>query len=759
MRGHNDSPSTHSSTAMTTRKHSTRQRFGLYGLFVIYGGIPLQLGVLAFLGFLWSQQQAQNDDQDNPLAWRVIVLNSWMAPTITLSTLLIRIIVGFQLVISTSLAAGLILETPAGVVFENAAKVSVLRAYNGGPWDMVWLTLQRLPRGFHFNSWEVLMLLSYLFSLGLQFSSTLLVSDLKTSTIRSDPMSQRLAVFDTSGRFLEGNGNFPWLKSPGTWSTFAEARADNRSVAEGVSDTGTIFRAFLPFEAQNRLRLLSYDGPAMTQQARTICVPADPGPSNGIWNITGTEVPSQFAATGRVTASMEPFLRGGFTFYERDLFGPFASTSLGIVDENAQMPSIPFSCPFGTLTELGRRVKGDSIETSTIICSLGDPGLDRFLLLKTTGHPKFWSAKLNSHHLRYKNTTGSWSHFVPFDRNSGVEDRNVTLSASICGLKHNHTMRTISATTRTPPTELPLSWNNHSQTWNTDSLLHLLGTSPSPLPPTSRGLLTLTSPPVPQDISRDIRTNFEAFWSDDTSRAMGEALYRGISSLTRTTHFAQPWNTSLMFCTWCDNIASVETNNGVALAHPANVVLLQAAMNATGESPALALDALWMTWSMVLYLNVVGQFDGAGEEDSTIVWATPVLVAGRWVGFVAVAGMLVGHVLLVLIIAGGFAKWTRCSFAYGLWQAVAQVAVAKEVREVLGEVTAATDGEVVRVIEEKGLEKPQTERTNSTVGNRERPQRAQSPVPPQTTEGEVNEGHSKSSTHTTRITSAMPGLI
>lgn len=125
-------------------KTSMRKRIGTYGLVVVIGGIPFQLGIMAFLGYLWSQQ-ARGESETGQTVWRTIVLHAWMAPTITLCSAVLRAIVGVQLVVCTALLAGLMLETGASR-FEDAARLSILRAYNSGPLDIVLLAVQHLPK-------------------------------------------------------------------------------------------------------------------------------------------------------------------------------------------------------------------------------------------------------------------------------------------------------------------------------------------------------------------------------------------------------------------------------------------------------------------------------------------------------------------------------------------------------------------------------------------------------------------------------------
>lgn len=211
--------SDHADTESLRRwKTSMRKRIGTYGLVVVIGGIPFQLGIMTFLGYLWSQQ-ARGESETGQTVWRTIVLHAWMAPTITLCSVVLRAIVGVQLVVCTALLAGLMLETGASR-FEDAARLSILRAYNSGPLDIVLLAVQRLPK-IRLSMPELIAAALLLVGTALQFASTLLVSGLGDAVIPSDPESRRVPVVDRSGLFVQANGHYMWTKHPGVWPTTA----------------------------------------------------------------------------------------------------------------------------------------------------------------------------------------------------------------------------------------------------------------------------------------------------------------------------------------------------------------------------------------------------------------------------------------------------------------------------------------------------------------------------------------------------------
>lgn len=668
-------------------KTGLEERLGTYGFIVTVIGIPLQLSIAAFLGYLWYQQQPgeQPGSDANQRLWRQIVLNQWMAPTITLATVVIRLVVGAQLALCTALAAGLILETGA-VRFQDGPKLSILRAYNGGPFDIVWIVLQRLPQQWRLSAVEGLVIVLYVVGLVLQFSSTLFVSDLGETVVHSNAVSQKVPVFDSTGTFVKANGFGMWTKSPVSWPTFAESRNDTGWLTGELSYTGTITRAFLPFEAHDRLLLRSYEGAALVQTARTICVPAEL--SNATFNGSNN--------TGQIT------LRGGIS---NNFDGParlwFNTTIHGAKVVGANTSPVPFECPFYQASlsgELG--VNRDGLMAA--ICAVGgplsnstdftfgvkQPGFRLFAFFNTVGSYYGWT-RTDGHLQRTANENG-WATYHPVG--GLAEEEPMKLAASVCSFRYEHKLEIISASIPREPEEYKLGWDDDIQGWNIDPILRHLGVMGETSDLSNRGLFRLDSHKVERSVPG----------KDKTTKEIDLAFDRGISMRLNATQYPS-FNTSLIFCTTCTG--SFRDDN----VHPAHTLLLGAALNAT-NNPAAALDALWATWSQTIYHSAVGQFKGTngggtGSENSTMVWATKVLAPRRWTGFAIGAGLLVCHVFVTVIIVLLFAMRTEHSFRGGLWQALAQAVSGDHVIEVLEHVSAVPDSKVQSLVKLAGLEK------------------------------------------------------
>ena len=114
---------------------------------------------------------------------------------------------------------------------------------------VVRLLLARHPTRLFRSLPGFLVTLLLLVGTALQFTSTLLVSDLGDDRVPSDPDTEAVAFSDSVGTFVTANSDYLWTKSLGTWPTYAEARSGNGGLGAEVSDTGTILRAFLPFDS------------------------------------------------------------------------------------------------------------------------------------------------------------------------------------------------------------------------------------------------------------------------------------------------------------------------------------------------------------------------------------------------------------------------------------------------------------------------------------------------------------------------------
>ncbi|KAK5637426.1 hypothetical protein RRF57_013138 [Xylaria bambusicola] len=248
-----------------------KESLGLSGSLTVIGGSIVALGLLSFLMFLWFGHGGR-ESANATWVWRQIALRGWMTQSITLASLGLRFTISMQSAVCTSMLAALVLErklTPK----PNVAWFSIIRSTNDGPLKMVRMMLssKTLVRSVEF--W--LLFLLAVTTLGLQFASTILLSDIVDSAIVSDmDQTQMPDLFDPSGADLSViNWLFGAMKP--VYGIFGELDVDYNVLpdARGLSQTGLVQRAFLPLDRPNdRVSTRYFKGNAIVMSSKTACM-------------------------------------------------------------------------------------------------------------------------------------------------------------------------------------------------------------------------------------------------------------------------------------------------------------------------------------------------------------------------------------------------------------------------------------------------------------------------------------------------------
>lgn len=255
-----------------------------------------------------------------------------MTQAITLSSVTLRLIVSTQSAVCTSMIAALFLESRS-VRRALVPWFSVMRGINDGPWKL--LELVASSRSFTaFRSFEMwLTLLMIIVTLGLQFSSTILLSDLSELQIVGDTNTTQVNSLIPS---LEPNttiyitSSFV-LEMPPIYPTFGEAQnmfsADPTS--DGLSNTGLIQRALLPASSDSdRMAVRKYDGNAIILNSQVACMRP---------NISVRFKPTPFPYYDRLGWVVEGELNYDMTFQNAKIDpGSFCSTG--------KCDGLPFNC-------------------------------------------------------------------------------------------------------------------------------------------------------------------------------------------------------------------------------------------------------------------------------------------------------------------------------------------------------------------------------------------------------------------------------
>lgn len=248
--------------------HQPPKKISWWLWFIIFNSFITLSGAVTFLSWLWFQ-----DREDT--TWRRVMLSGRSTQAITLTGVLIRAAIGSLTAIMTSMIASIAIERH-GVPKSAIAEVSIARFTNAGPRSFSKLLLS----GATFKGWiRILTAISLLLFLASEFTSTLLVADLRESRVSSfnQNMSYGFTLVESVGTETRpmlpiGSAFNYWLNKPSSSEIFAEYSQPGK-FGEDFHDTGPSIRAFLPVALQSeREALRSFRGMARVVDTRVVCV-------------------------------------------------------------------------------------------------------------------------------------------------------------------------------------------------------------------------------------------------------------------------------------------------------------------------------------------------------------------------------------------------------------------------------------------------------------------------------------------------------
>ena len=165
---------------------------GCTGCIALVLGSALTLIALAFLVFLWTGEGPVPGGEQAFRIWRDIMLNGQIAQAVTLTSLILRVVSASQATICTSMVAALLLERRK-IPLSCVARISAMRSVNGGPRDLLQIILSQL-RGLAIHTESVLLSVLFISAVGMQFSSTILVSDFDEASLIGYPNLSRINI-------------------------------------------------------------------------------------------------------------------------------------------------------------------------------------------------------------------------------------------------------------------------------------------------------------------------------------------------------------------------------------------------------------------------------------------------------------------------------------------------------------------------------------------------------------------------------------
>ncbi|KAI1211845.1 uncharacterized protein F4807DRAFT_458051 [Annulohypoxylon truncatum] len=278
----------HDSANIHTLSLKPLEKLGWLPLLSFCLGPFISFIIVGFLVFLWTRSSAK--------IWLTIVTAGWTSRSITLCALIIRIVVDLMTGFSASMLAAQILER-GSVYLGGLANISLMRATTPSLSSLI-LSFRQVGSKTESLSPISLMLLLAILMFTLQFSSTILLSDLQPGSLIGLPDTTHysydldwgwetnsvIARVGGQGIYNSSLGPYSlssgpgiaflpsvWTRRPESFPIFAEHR-EPLPAKPNVDDTGYNFRSFLPFsDTEQRRRISSFRGPSFVLDSRVSC--------------------------------------------------------------------------------------------------------------------------------------------------------------------------------------------------------------------------------------------------------------------------------------------------------------------------------------------------------------------------------------------------------------------------------------------------------------------------------------------------------
>ncbi|KAI1272217.1 hypothetical protein F5Y07DRAFT_403610 [Xylaria sp. FL0933] len=636
----------HDNTSRLPLRHS----LGIFGCITIFGGSILTLLAIGFLLFLWLGRARVEQDAKALTAWRTIMLHGWATQSVTLTSLLLRVISAAQAGLCTSMVAALLLERRS-VPVSQVAQVSVTRSVNGGPMGFLYMMSSHRMRSIALKVEVLLLFILTLTAFALQFSSTILISDFGMTRLlqNSNQTAVNVAISpigaETIGSFLTvGN-----LDSSTVLFGEVDSEADTTPNRPGVSDTGVKRRAFLPYQKEDRVNLQHFSGAAFSTVSRTACI--RPSMASELSFDSGT----RFLISGRIA-------------YNKSLEDAGQAPTQQCSDNGLYCLPATFNCSLPASED-----PLSYPQWPTAICHLiinvdynshDMPAWDQHSSPFDFGSG-FWPALVFATNIPYTYwdrvaqsgpvTLGkpkSYGEWVTHEIEPGK-----FLNTTLCFSTINATVASLTMTGEISQAEPDLPWNTTTRSYEVGSLQTLFGADATHKTPAQRGILSITG--EIQDPAPPSSFNVNSSSSRSAIDASAANFGNGAAAVVWGNTVS---GASTGMCDHCVIFGSGVSDDIAAL--------FQHIINTTARA-AVAVDTYLAMLSRSWLYVLLPKFDVPGPVDAA--FATTVLVPARWSGFAAVATLAVTNTLFMGIITALYVRRTRFTFAGNYWHAISQL--------------------------------------------------------------------------------------
>lgn len=657
------------------------ESLGLWTCAVLTGGTALTLGVLGFLIFLWNGEYRQDGGEHANALWRKIMLDeSWTAQSITISTAVLRIVVSAQAAVCTSLVAALLLERRR-LPLSKAVPVSIKRGTSQGPLNFIYELLSWKLLKSLFGVEMALLLIITMVTIGTQFTSTILLSGFGNTTLVQSPQRlQNYSALLSEDMFQQVMRINSFSKFVPSYAAFGEPEEPYNMPnpnPQGVSDTGKKLRSFLPFQQQERLKLRSYEGPALTQDLRVMCMRPDMDAQiswHGITPQSSTDIRTSISGTISYDNTFEEAALGNWTLCSSVQYaGGVSQTDCLPEAFNCTLPfkfsDSPDLLPIMALCHLplnNTKVSGTA-DAATPYFNASNP------LWSASAYP--WTFLTFATNMTREavqengvpsaplNTTladnGEWRAYEVFP--------NATLGVSLCFAGLQIKTQNVSMSTTADPEEPEVQWNLLHDEDSVGPAQAFMGTNGTSLTLAQRGLLKVSN-------TTDLTT-------DQASLSSADALLRGAGGFATTANQTDDAAGTWYMCNICDSLSALP---------PDISALFARTVHTTGRA-AWAIQNLLTTYTQSWYAQLLPLFDIAvGVE---VRYSKPVRIPVHPGGLIAVLVMVLVGLACIWAITVLYIVQTRYSRQGNVWHAVSQI-ISEDTRLVLEQSNQVVDKEV-----------------------------------------------------------------
>lgn len=640
--------------------------------------------------------------------WRQLAMRNWMPRAVTLTSIVLRFIIGVQATVCTSMVAALLLER-LSVPRSQAAHASIMRGINDGPWKLLMLVLSYKARVsqilWHLEAW--LILLVALLSLALQFTSTILLSDMHSFIMIGDlntTTANSLFAFPEREEFALFAGDL--MATIPVYPVFGEVPTthDSSPDSRGFSDTGLQQRGLLPMPGSDtRTSVREYDGMGMVMSSRVACM------RPVITNASITNV--SLDLIDHIYGRLEGVLEFGQALDEAR---PGTGSSC---DSSEECERLAFDCSIPAAynaTELwapgacvidgvGGNIRSSAQPTWDPAGGPWSENSSVWLLYSTDLEDEEWESLPPDGSMPPGQPVGD-SEWTIYEV---VPGHFIKLSA--CFSDFNFAHRDIRMTAAGATTERSTPWSLLlSKDFKMDEVETYLGLNPSHQAIADRGVLDLQIkpddnapyiPPPPYEELLDLPDDEITPTALTVNSIQLETIFGLTNGITK--------NTTFTLCGRC-------TIDAITVHMDYASLFSSVVLGETTGGEGRAADALHAFISLVGF-NIYDQFLAGTmdvAEEVRLVTTLEVTVPGSWpptraacAGFIAVVSLLVAYLALVAGITVLYVRHTRYSRYGNVWHVISQLVASEELGETLELGNNASDKSVVKDLRTKGSSK------------------------------------------------------